>query len=106
MPHRNHINPHSGGRQHSQKTMGGLTFGFLLLGGQKRERDGEAAAQRQPVPALYGTQFVHQFRQVGCLGFFLFSLGKTNPSSNVHQQVVPGSDVSASQLSSLPKLHT
>lgn len=65
VPHSNHINPLSGGRHHSQKLMGGFTFIVLLLGGQNREREGGGAGLRQPIPALYGTQFVHQYSDTG-----------------------------------------
>lgn len=44
--------------------MGGLTFEVVLLGGQKRERNGEVAGLRQPMPTLYGTQFVHQYSDI------------------------------------------
>lgn len=91
--------------------MGGLTFGVLLPGGQKRERDGEAAGLRQPIAALCGTQFVHQCSdtavQTGTVSWLPSVLtGKTKPMCKVHQQVLTGSDIAASQLSNLPGLHT
>lgn len=103
------VKPLSGGRHHFQKVMGRLTFEDVPLRRPKRERDGNAAGLGQPRAALGGTEFVQQCSAITgralaflCSGRKLF---KATCSCAVCVLLMC-SDVTASELSRLPRLQT